>query len=390
MRILMAGLGGSVALRRVVDWACEAGHHVCLVVNSDPYVRQKSDNLTLVQCDLDCALTAQEVAREPEHQIQRMVELLRVISAEFQPDLIHLHHLNLITYSCVVAELHYPIILSAWGMLNGLLNTDVVQPQNSAVQKMVVSADALIVESPALVTCCEQLHPRPAHIELIPLGTNTRLFRPASPLQRHAHRRFLSVAPDTILLLSPRGWSRVYRHEQIFAAYRLARPHFAKRTALAFIKLGRSKTAQDAEALFAQMRQMVAHAQLTDEVIWLPGLIHEMMPAVYNAADVVVNYPSRDAFPSTLVEAVACERPVITAALPSYANTFIDHHCTLVEPNLSSKTPDALAEAMVELVNGTVVQTETELQAARQRIIEQYDETIFKQRLLDLYERLGG
>ncbi len=65
---------------------------------------------------------------------------------------------------------------------------------------------------------------------------------------------------------------------------------------------------------------------------WLPKIRYDEMHTLYVMADAVVNYPARDSFPATLVEAAACETPAITAFLPTYRDTFVETACTLVEP----------------------------------------------------------
>ncbi|BAZ17775.1 glycosyltransferase [Calothrix sp. NIES-4071] len=53
---------------------------------------------------------------------------------------------------------------------------------------------------------------------------------------------------------------------------------------------------------------------LTDKLRWMPNLPDIWMPTGYNIADVVINYPVHDAFPATVMEAVACQRPVISTS----------------------------------------------------------------------------
>ena len=91
-------------------------------------------------------------------------------------------------------------------------------------------------------------------------------------------------------------------------------------------------------------------------------------------------------FLSTLIEAVACERPVITCDLSAYRGTFIEEFCTLVEP----ENPDALAEAMIKVVNQPPQEREAHLAQARQVIVEEYDEAILQKRIFQIYEDLAS
>jgi hypothetical protein len=48
------------------------------------------------------------------------------------------------------------------------------------------------------------------------------------------------------------------------------------------------------------------------------------MPTLYALSDAVVSYPDFDSFAATLVEAAACQLPVITPLLPTYRGTFVE------------------------------------------------------------------
>ena len=102
------------------------------------------------------------------------------------------------------------------------------------------------------------------------------------------------------------------------------------------------------------------------------------------AAPIVLNYPSTDAFPATLLEAAACGRPVITSDLPAYRHTFIERCCTRVPPN----DPAALADAIVALVTAGPAAWAVQADQARQAVLAEHDEASQKQRLLALYGRL--
>ena len=108
------------------------------------------------------------------------------------------------------------------------------------------------------------------------------------------------------------------------------------------------------------------------------------MPGLYALADMVINYPSSDAFPSTLLEAAACARPVITSHLPAYHNTFVEKCFKLVEP----ENPEALADAIVEVIGSTSTVWLARTQRTRDVVLGEYDETIQKQRLMTLYREI--
>lgn len=391
MRILMAGPGGAIAMRRVIDWVCKQGHQVCLVADANPYHQQTPPNFSFVACDVGSQYIFKELANpsaEMSAHSQPVVEMLRKLAAEFQPDIVHLHFLTFLTDCCVQAGLK-PLVVSVWGLLNFLLDPALgARLQNPALQRLLTAADGVIIESQVLLDHYRRLAAPQQALALIPLGVNTRLFCPTSESRRAIQRKMLSIDPETVVLLSPRGWSKVYQHNQILTAYRLARPYFTKPTLLVFLKMVRDINIKKIEALQQEVQQEAEAHGVAAEVRWLPPLLYELMPTAYNLADIIINYPREDAFPSTLIEAMACERPVISARLPSYEGSFIADFCTLVEMEKYGERPQGLIQGMIDLVNGCPQQRQPGLQSARQSVIHDFDEALAQKRLFALYGSL--
>lgn len=273
------------------------------------------------------------------------------------------------------------------GGFNGFIETE-VQPHNIDKLRRTIlkAADVLIVETPNLVDKCKAWMNQFQKVELMPLGTKTQSFCPQPAKYVAQWRRALSIPPEAKVLFSPRGWGELYGHHQILEAYAMAYPRFQQPTVLVFLKLVRSYSIEKAREYYKVFWNLANELGMQQNIRWLPYLTPEMMPTAYSLADVVINYPKSDAFPSTLVEAIACSTAVITAKLPAYRNTFIEEFCTLVEP----QQPKALAEAMVEVVNRPSLEQEHHLAKGRQFVVEHYDEAIFQKKLLTIYAELAA
>ncbi|BAZ17774.1 glycosyltransferase [Calothrix sp. NIES-4071] len=103
------------------------------------------------------------------------------------------------------------------------------------VSQVLAHTDMLIVETPNLIDKSKALLNKDGEVSLIPLGTNPQHFRPLVGQDLAKWRRsVLKISEETIVLLSPRGWAKLYNHEMIFTAYAQAYPHFHKPTCLAF------------------------------------------------------------------------------------------------------------------------------------------------------------
>ncbi|WP_243147285.1 glycosyltransferase [Scytonema sp. UIC 10036] len=393
MRILMVASGG-IAMLRPLKWALEAGHEVWLVCPHNPYpLKETPNNYRYIPFILELVNYYEHTGELPKDEQTHQLLLwtaasqLRAIANEFQPNIIHVHGMYFGAECCALAELH-PLIVSAWGSLNSLIETQ--EEQSKKISKlagiMFKAADVLIVEAPSLLNKCKLWINQFQRVELIHLGTKTQHFCPQPLKYVNQWRQALDIPNEAKVLLSARGWSKIYSHHQILEAFAMAYPHLQKQTVLVFMKLRRTHSLQEAKEYYNDFCIRAKQLGMEQNIRWLPSLPHDMVPTAYSLADAIVNYPISDAFPSTLVEAVACQTQVITTRLPAYQGTFVEEFCTVVEP----QNPTALAKALIEVVNNSTEEREYNLVKARQFIIKNYDEEVFKEKLLTIYQEVAS
>ena len=388
MQILMLGIPGT-ALKRPVDWALQYGHIVWYVGEYDFYEKEPPRNYRFIPSVLKKVKQEQNLVtdlNETEKENLRPLQItqLHQIVAEFQPNIIHAHGFCYELECCVQANIH-PLVLSIWGFLilepKKFNNYDEFYPKLYSVMK---AADAVIVESPVLREQCQALLQPAQKIALIPLGTDTQHFRPYTGENIDKAKQLLRFPQQVKVLLSPRGWDRLYCQHEILEAFTIVKSQLAHPTILVFILLGRSSI-KEHKSYYEYFRKRVEDLELSKQIYFLPPFSYEMMPFVYSLSDAIINFPTVDAFPSTLIEASACAKPIITAQLPSYQSTFVEEFCTLVPPHDIA----SLAAAIVKIVNQPEVERREHLALLRQTIIEQYDERIMQQRLFTLYQELA-
>ncbi|MEK6807230.1 MAG: glycosyltransferase family 4 protein [Pseudomonadota bacterium] len=117
------------------------------------------------------------------------------------------------------------------------------------------------------------------------------------------------------------------------------------------------------------------------EVIKVLPFSNEVLP-VLNALDVLVHPPAgNEALGLVLVEALACEKPVIATRLDGIPETFIDgEHGLLVPP----KNPEALATAMKKLALDAALRTRFG-KAGRSHAVKNFDRRAYAERMRALY-----
>ncbi len=383
MRILVVSCGGTAA-ERPLRWLIEAGHHVCLLGDADFYEGNPPANYRYVPSQWHLENDDNPGGTFDDHQMAiDMAPRIRALFDEFQPDVVHVNAINWHARSCVLAGVR-PLVVSAWGFLNYMLLNQINREQSELAEFVLANTDTLIVETPQLLEPAQALMPADGRVELIPIGTKTQLFcRGTTRNVAQWKRDVLRLPEETTVIMSPRGWAALYKHDDIFHAYQLAYPQLTKPTAMVFLVMGRAPQKEQQE-MRNRIEARAEEYQLTDRLRFLPYFPHLWMPTIYNLSDVVISYPYTDAFPSTLIEAIACECEVISVDLKAYHGTFVPEVCTLAPP----ENPEALAAAIVQVVNQPPEARRDHLAQARQLMVDQFDESRFKQLFLNACDRL--
>jgi glycosyltransferase involved in cell wall biosynthesis len=163
-------------------------------------------------------------------------------------------------------------------------------------------------------------------IHLIPNSVDTTRFAPVEPQQKSFLREKLKLPQNATItiytgrLVSYKGlplllrvWKQIrYKHENV-------------------LLLLAGTGGLDIHNCEAELRDYVKSAGLEEDVIFL-GAVHNV-PEYLQAADLFVFPTENDAFPSSIVEAMACALPVVTTPVGAI-NTVVTHRETglLVQP----------------------------------------------------------
>jgi len=384
MRLLMIGPWWAVAMRRHIDWAVDAGIEVCVADFRPPaeVVVPSSFQFAPLLPRRTKRIHQPETHRKSRRAHEIAVLRLQDIAATFQPHVVHSYMLNRYTELCLAAGLR-PLVVSAWGFLNALIAKGPSAKETRWMRRLRRGADTLLVENPNLLDALAGLAGPSLRLECFPIGVDGQVFHPGYQEQSEAWRFVLGIPADATVLLSPRGWSEVYGQHHIMKAFALAFHRLAKPLVLILLGMGRKR---NPKAYAQVVLDLGANLGVAHAIRWIPELPYRDMPGLYALAGVVINYPSTDAFPSTLLEAAACARPVITSGLPAYRNTFVEECFRLVEP----ENPQALAEAIVELVGSASTPWVLRAQRTRDVVLAEYNEAVQKQRLIALYREIAG
>ncbi|MCP5049794.1 MAG: glycosyltransferase [bacterium] len=359
----MIAPGHSVHSLRPLKWLLELGHEVIFFDKENPFPKGKERYLYIPY---------------PAEDDSFVIPLLKELTGELEPHLVHVHWVDRRAYQCAKAGLE-PLFLTVWGSdINNYYRDDgevSMPPQH--MTKTLTHAHTIFIDAEDLREKCTALANGNLPVELLSPGVNTSLFKPGYDKEAAALKEKLDIPQDANVILSIRAMTPLYDHEQILRAFDSVRQTVAGETILVF-KHYNNTHFKDYET---QLQELIDTKGLSHAVRWVKTMPYEELPALYAMSHVIVNFPKVDAFPVTFLEAAACQRPVVTCDLPAYQDTFAHRYFKTVH----SRDAALLAEAITEVLENQNPTTEDNLNPARLAVREDYDETKTRERMQHFY-----
>jgi glycosyltransferase involved in cell wall biosynthesis len=372
---------GSPHSRRPLEWLLDAACDVVFVAEWDPrpegcpgyrFARLPRGGERVLRPLLGRRLARRVALALLQAQYHRLARAAR-------PDVVHVHWVDQRAWNCAAFGLR-PLVLSVWGSdINRSLLPGADARQRDMVAEALREADVVLVDAPAMASRCGDLAGGPVRTEPMHMGIDTSRFAPRPESERAAWRRELDIPEDTFVVFSPRGWARLYRNDLILEAFAAA-TRAGIGAAVLIVKT--SYGSPETPGVEVELRHQAEALGIANLVRFVGSVDPDRLPALYSAADVVVNVPEMDTFPMVFLEAAACERPVLTVALDTYAGTFATERFTIVEPTI-----DGLAGALAR--TRSLPPDAAGLAGARHAVVEEYSEGAARAKLLDVYARLA-
>jgi glycosyltransferase involved in cell wall biosynthesis len=295
MRLAFVAPPNSIHTRRWVGWFARAGHAVSLVDPVGVEVRPGLPEGVPV-------LRPDGAATSP---LSRRSAFRRVL-LDLRPDVVHAHYLTRYAWAAAVAGIG-PLVVSPWG-------SDLLQVRASRLRTRLWNgfalrrADLVTISSQGMRAAAIAAGARPDRIRLVHHGVDTSMFTPGSASEAFRARVGVSDAP---VILSPRTVTRLYHHDVVLDAVAELGRRVSPAPAMVVSTAG-----ADGQTL-AGLRDRATAAGMADRLRILEGLTPHELPDLYRVGDVVVSVPETDSFAVTLLEAMACARPVVVTDVPA-------------------------------------------------------------------------
>ena len=288
LRVLVAGWLNSPHVVAWVEALAAAGHDVHLAGRSAPQWPETEATSNLHRLP---------TAGPPGLRGLRMSRALKDVADEVAPDLVHAHWLP--EFGWMAAREHLrPLVCSAWGSDVLLLRGFGRRRSKRALD----GADLVFASSANLARAARALAGRDVPVEVLRWGLDLERF---SPGDKVAARKALGLAHDGPLVVSVRGFDRVYNPQLLLEAF--ARVKAQRPDARLLFKHTLETTPPEVRAAIDRLG--------LGEAVTTIGRGPVAMPDVYRAADVVVSVSSSDSSPRSVWEALACGRPVVVSDL---------------------------------------------------------------------------
>jgi L-malate glycosyltransferase len=286
---------GHVLVQRWITFFARRGHTVTVLEGfGNGASAQLDERIQIIRYD------ARGRVRLPFASALHARRVVSGILRRLRPDVVHAHTARPYGWQAGLAGYH-PYVVTAWG-------SDVLLPpqgwRGRFWQRRTLSrADLVTTVSDYMRDAAVRNGAIADRVVEVQFGVDTRRYVPASVRGASLGRLGIDERP---FVFSPRAVKPIYNHATILEAFgRLG-------TGYQLVMTSRNAEAAHYEWLLAE----IARRGLGDRVRLVGDAAEDDMLALYQAAAVVVSAPLSDAFPISLLEAMACGTPMVVGDLP--------------------------------------------------------------------------
>jgi glycosyltransferase involved in cell wall biosynthesis len=330
LRLLHIGNGRAFKIKAIIDAMLARGHEIHMI--PIPASQEPMDGVAWHFIP-GSSLPAQAKIIHRMLQVRSLVRKLR-------PDIVHAHNAWGPGWYGAATGAH-PFVIHGYG---GDLLPEQYQGR-PVIQRLMTSwacgrADQIIVTGQHMVHASRNLGIDTGRVALLPRGVDLKCYRPG--LDTSELRTRLGLTPEQPVILSPRYQvdEPLYNLETVLEAFNLVRAQIPAAVCVQMYGPGRGQGVD-------RLRTLASRLGIADGYRLVPAVDNVSMPLFYNLADVTVSVPSSDGFPVTVLEASACECPLIVTDLPYCKDWFTPRENGLV---VAAQDPAALAGAICELL----------------------------------------
>ena len=277
----------------------------------------------------------------------KQLPFLKKCIKEFKPDILHAHYASSYGLLCVLTSFH-PLFVSFWG-------TDVFEfPKKSVVNRLVFSkilkkADSLFSTSNFMAF--EAQHYTEKTINVIPFGIDTALFKKIDVSNKDSNQLTIGTI---------KSLEEIYGIKYLINAFKsLKDKHPEIPLKLMLVGDGSQSTT---------LKKLVVDLGIEGDVDFVGRVKHEETIFYHNEIDIFVNVSLFESFGVSVLEASACEKPVIATRVGGLTEVVEDGVTGILVP---TKSIEEVTLALEKLVMDKVLREQMG-KAGRERTNELY------------------
>ncbi|GEM_PF-65229 len=199
------------------------------------------------------------------------------------------------------------------------------------------SAQVLTVKSPYLAETARELGVDANRITEVLWGIDPANYHRDQDKRRHWRNQW-QIGDDTFVILSPRPLESLYRQHLAVQAL----PALLKELPDTILALSEFKQVSEYRN---DIEAMAKELGVSDRLRFVPPQAEPEMPGLLSASDVVVSLAYTDGTPQTVLEAQACDTPVLIADIPDIRHVFTDRK----DCYYSTDDPASIAEGLITI-----------------------------------------
>lgn len=277
----------------------------------------------------------------------KAVPQVKKIIKEFKPDILHAHYAT--SYGLIGVRTKFrPYIISCWG-------SDVMDfPRKSFVHKLVVKrilskADKIFVTSKTIEKYIHQVIKK--EIVITPFGIDTEVFKPM---------KVKSIfSENDIVIGTIKSLEKNYCIDVLIQAFAKVKNEYKN---LNLLMVGEG--AQEKE-----LKSLVQKLKIEKDVVFTGKIDYSEIPHYHNMIDIFVNVSEHESFGVSVLEAMACAKPVIVSDTGGLAEIVKDDSLGLKVP---VKNVAVLSEKLKLLVENSKLRKSIS-KNANEYVLKNYD-----------------
>lgn len=366
MRVLLLSASLNPHTIKWVRSLAASGVEVCLFgLNAcPPDTYADYPHVKLISLGIDTQIIRTKHGSYQKLRYLQALPLLKQAIKDFKPDIVHAHFATSYGLLGALSGFH-PLVLSVWG-------GDVFDfPNASCLHRWLLKfnlrrADKILSTSHVMAEETWKYTSKP--IEITPFGIDLAVFK-AMPVTS-------LFAPQAIVIGTVKALEEMYGIEYLIRAFHLVRTHYPH-LPLNLLIVGGGSLEQSLKAL--------AHELALDDCVIFTGRVpYDDVPKYHNMLSVSVSVSNRESFGVAIIEASACEKPVVVSNVGGLPEVVEDGVTGIV---VAPRDVAATAAAIERLILDENL-SKTLGRAGRERVQRLYDWQVNVSHMLTIYQEL--